>query len=79
VDTGTNQPADTRTVTETVTPEVTPADGAPSEEPTASEKPKPKPEAVRVRAAQILQEFDENELAADNKYKGTTLRITGVA
>jgi|1185.fasta_scaffold11922_2 hypothetical protein len=78
VDTATNQPTDTETVTETTTPESTPAEEASSEEPTASEKPKPKTKAVRVRAGAIVKEFEDNELAADNKYKGKTLRITGV-
>jgi hypothetical protein len=48
------------------------------EEPKAEPKPKPKPEAVAVKAAQIVKEFEDNELAADTKYKGKTLKITGV-
>ncbi len=33
---------------------------------------------MAVKAAQIVKEFEDNELAADTKYKGKTLRITGV-
>jgi len=53
----------------------------PTEEPTAPEEPsapEPEPEAVPVRAGVILKEFEDNELAADNKYKGKALKITGV-
>ena len=35
-------------------------------------------EVVTVGAAQIIQEFEDNELAADAKYKGKTLKITGI-
>jgi hypothetical protein len=34
--------------------------------------------AVPVKAADIVKEFEDNELAADTKYKGKTLKITGV-
>jgi hypothetical protein len=34
--------------------------------------------AVAVNALEILQEFEDNELAADSKYKGKTVKITGV-
>lgn len=44
------------------------------EEP-AKEKPV---KAVNVRAAKLVKEFEKNELQADAKYKGKTLRITGV-
>jgi hypothetical protein len=36
------------------------------------------PKALKVRAAKILKDFDSNEAAADAKYKGKHLRITGV-
>jgi len=36
------------------------------------------PTAVAVKAGQIVKEFEDNELAADAKYKGRTLEITGV-
>lgn len=33
---------------------------------------------VKVEASQILKEFEENEAAADGKYKDKTLQVTGV-
>lgn len=33
---------------------------------------------VKVTASQILKEFEENEAAADGKYKGKTLQVSGV-
>lgn len=39
------------------------------------EKKKP---LVKVKAQKILKEFSENEAAADSKYQGKRLRVTGV-
>lgn len=36
------------------------------------------PAAMEVTAAKILKEFEGNEAAADAKYKGQTLKVTGV-
>lgn len=33
---------------------------------------------VKVQATKILKEFEENEAAADGKYKGKTLQVSGV-
>jgi hypothetical protein len=44
----------------------------------AEPAPAPEPKAVAVSAKQILAEFEGNEAAADLKYKGKTLRVTGV-
>lgn len=33
---------------------------------------------VKVQAKKILKEFEENEAAADGKYKGKTLQVAGV-
>jgi hypothetical protein len=41
----------------------------------AEEKPN---KALKVTAARILKDFEDNEAAADGKYKGKTLQITGV-
>jgi hypothetical protein len=41
-------------------------------------EPEPEPEGMPVDAGTILREFEENELAADSKYKGETLLITGI-
>lgn len=41
-----------------------------------SKKSNSKP--VKVQAKKILQEFEENEAAADGKYKGKTLQVAGV-
>lgn len=39
---------------------------------------KPKVKLVKVQAAAMLKEFEENEATADGKYKGKTLQVTGV-
>lgn len=46
----------------------------------SSEKATPAPAkpAMKVRAAKILKDFDENEAAADAKYSGKHMRITGI-
>jgi hypothetical protein len=46
--------------------------------PAPKPKPKPKTKAVSVDAGQILAEFEGNEAAADAKYQGKTLKVTGV-
>ncbi len=38
----------------------------------------PEPKAVAVNAGALVEEFESNELAGDTKYKGKTLRISGV-
>lgn len=66
-------------------------DGSPTADDTSSEsnnagtgekkqtKNEPKPvEVVSVAAGDLLAEFTDNELAADNKYKGQRLEVAGV-
>lgn len=66
---------DTGSDSSTVNPS---ADAEATDEPKA-DKPEPAaPAAMRVRAGKILKEFDENEAAADAKYKDKTLRVSGV-
>jgi hypothetical protein len=50
-----------------------------AEEEEKAEDPAPAPEAkaMKVEAAKIVKEFEENELAADAKYQGKDLLITG--
>src|SRR4051794_29880083 len=36
------------------------------------------PVTVKVKAATLIKEFEKNELKADAKYKGQTLKVTGV-
>jgi len=70
-----------------------PAVSAPVEEPKAEEppvsekpapapvekpKPAPKPSVVKVDAGTMLAEFEGNEAAADAKYKGKTVAVTGI-
>lgn len=55
--------------------EPSPKEPEPTEEP-ESEAPE-EPEALSVDAKQILKDFDGNEAAADAKYEGQTLRVTG--
>jgi pyruvate/2-oxoglutarate dehydrogenase complex dihydrolipoamide acyltransferase (E2) component len=42
-------------------------------------EPEPEPEAMAVDAAAMLKEFKGNEAAADLKYRGKTLEVTGTA
>lgn len=52
-----------------------------SEEKDTSKKEAPKEkkvEVVQVSAGDLLKEFEGNELAADSKYKGKRLQVTGV-
>lgn len=42
------------------------------------EKAEAGPKPVAVTAATIIKEFEENELAADSKYKDKSLKVTGV-
>ena len=54
---------------------------AEEEAPDPKPEPKPKPaepKAIKVTAKQILDEFEGNEAAADAKYDGKTLAVTGV-
>ena len=77
-------PTATETVTETATPSPT-EEAAPVEKteptkeatPTPAPKPKPAPEVMDVTAAQLVNQYDNNELSADLKFKGKTLRVTG--
>ncbi len=48
-----------------------------AEEPAKEEK-KPVVKRVKVVAAEMVKEFEKNELAADTKYKGKDLKIRGV-
>lgn len=38
----------------------------------------PEPKAIAVEAGAIIKEFEDNELAADSKYDGKTVKVTGV-
>lgn len=50
--------------------------GSESNEP-AEEKAEPADKPVKVEAKNILKEFEENEAAADAKYDGRVLQVTG--
>ena len=43
-----------------------------------SQQPEPQPEYIEVTATELIAAYDENEVAADNKYKGQILTVTGV-
>ena len=62
--------------TEAVAPETTEA-AAPVAEPTTEAPVAAPPEVLAVEAAQMLLDFDGNEAAADVKYKGKILEVTG--
>lgn len=54
------------------------ADEEPAKKDKAAKKDKPAPvKAMNVRSTKLAKEFEQNELAADSKYQGKTLRITG--
>lgn len=58
-----------------------PSENSASAEDTAPKpkpKPKPKLKIVKVTAAQILKDYEENELASDDKYKGNLIQVRGV-
>ena len=48
------------------------------EESTAPVEKKKKPKAIAVTAKRILQEFEDNEAAADAKYDGKRIKVTGI-
>jgi pyruvate/2-oxoglutarate dehydrogenase complex dihydrolipoamide acyltransferase (E2) component len=51
----------------------------PAPKPESTPEPAPEPEAMNVSAVQVLKEFKGNEAAADIKYQGETLKVTGTA
>lgn len=57
------------------------ADDEKTEVPKAKAKPKPKAkpktELVKVSSEQMLKDYEDNELAADKKYKGKRIQVTG--
>ena len=68
-------------VTETVTADPEPQateKATPKPKPKPKPKPAPAPAAMEVTAATMLDEFEGNEAAADLKYKGKTVEVTGV-
>lgn len=82
----TNEPAVTASEP-TVTAEPQPSE-EPTKEPAKEPKPEPKekpepepepakPKVVKVQARQMLDEFEGNEAAADAKYKGKVVEVTG--
>lgn len=44
---------------------------------TPTQVEQPKEEVVKVTATKLAEDYDNNEVAADQKYKGKTLEITG--
>jgi hypothetical protein len=64
-----------------VAPAADKAQAPKKQEQAASKEQQPEPEpvvkAVAVEAADILKEFESNEAAADLKYEGETLQVTG--
>jgi len=45
--------------------------------PTATAPPKALPAPIDVTAKQLFADYEENEISADTKYKGKTLRVSG--
>lgn len=58
---------------EEVEAEAAPAKTEKAEKP----KAKPKAKAVKVNAGDMIKAFEDNELAADDKYKGKTIQVSG--
>jgi hypothetical protein len=67
-----NQAQTTAATTTAATPTAEPK-AAPTPTVTAT----PKPQAVPVTATQLFNDYQGNEVAADDKYKGKTLLVTG--
>lgn len=61
----------------TEAPAATAATAAAAAPATAETAAKPAPEVVQVEAGQLLADFKGNEAAADAKYKGKVLQVTG--
>jgi len=84
-DAAASDPRPTTTVTErTAAPASAPSKSKASAQPSAATKAtnpkatrKPASKIISVKASKIIKEFEDNEFAADNKYKGKTLKITG--
>lgn len=73
-DTSTSEPSEPATSnTKAAEPKETPK---PAE--TKPPEPEPEPEVDSVKAADMLKDFEDNELSADAKYKGKTLKISGI-
>jgi len=69
---------DPSTASSTASESTSPDTSSSSSSPKAA-APKPAaPKAMKVRAATILKDFEDNEAAADAKYKDKTLRVTGI-
>lgn len=68
---------DTAVVTDTPTGAAEPATAESKAPEPVKAKPKPAATAIAVTAGALLKEFEDNELTADAKYKGKTLKITG--
>ncbi len=43
-----------------------------------SSQPSPKEEAIKIAAVKLSEEYKANEVAADSKYKGKILEISGI-
>lgn len=70
--------ADAESSDESAKKSVEPAEAEkPKEEAKPKAKPKPKAEVVKVGAAEMLSDYDGNELAADKKYEGKRIQVTG--
>ncbi|WP_195909019.1 hypothetical protein [Microlunatus sp. Gsoil 973] len=81
-DAAASDPRPTTTVTERATaPASAPSKSKASSKPSTATKPKatkkPASKIISVKASKVVKEFEDNEFAADNKYKGKTLKITG--
>ncbi len=50
----------------------------PAPKPVEKPAPAPKAKVVKVSAAKLIKDFEDNELRADATYKGRTLQVTGV-
>lgn len=54
-----------------------PTTNQPSSSPAASQAAAPAFEAIKITASQLSRDYEDNELAADKKYKDKTLVVTG--
>lgn len=47
-------------------------------DPVVAAQPEPEPHAIEVSAYSLFAAYEQNEVAADNKYQGKVLRVVGV-
>lgn len=72
------QPSGSGSATSSAEEDTAPDSTPEAEDDSPKPKPKPKPKTTKARAAAMVKEFEENEAAADAKYAGKLMQVTGI-